>query len=217
MTEILPVVRPKQKACRFYDRISSIYDWLAASEKSLIKRGVKLLSVEPDAYFIEIGCGTGTALRAVSSIFSGTGAAVGLDLSHQMLLKSQEKLKQNTDTVHLVQGDGVHLPVRDQQFNRAFCAFTLELFSEADMRAVLKEIRRILQPSGRLVIAALAQEPRTPAIRLYELAHQVFSTAVDCRPIPLNDLLVKQGFIIETTEKSLNWGLPVQITLCRLD
>jgi len=85
------------------------------------------------------------------------------------------------------------------------------------MRAVLKEIRRILQPSGRLVIAALAQEPRTPAIRLYELAHQVFPTAVDCRPIPLNDLLVKQGFIIETTEKSLNWGLPVQITLCRLD
>ena len=118
--------------------------------------------------------------------------------------------------MHLIQGDGVHLPVRDQQFDCAFCAFTLELFSEADMCSVLKEIRRILKPSGRLVIAALTQEPRTPAIRLYELAHQVFPTAVDCRPIPINDLLVQQGFTIETTEKLFNWGLPVQTTQCRL-
>jgi len=85
MREILPVERPRQKARRYYDRISGIYDWLAASETSLIKKGIHLLSVEPDERFIEIGCGTGTALKDVSSALSGTGVGVGLDLSHQML------------------------------------------------------------------------------------------------------------------------------------
>ena len=207
MDEMLPVTRSKSQARRFYDRISGIYDTLTTSEKHLVRLGVELLSVRPGDRVLEIGCGTGEALTFISSRVTSEGSAFGLDLSREMLLRSRNK----TTTPAYVQGDGACLPLQSGRFDAVFFAFTLELFSTEDIPIVLSECCRVLKPGGRLGLVSLTEEPRTLALRLYELAHSLFPVAVDCRPIPLEKLVAQNGFLILAVNQTRVWGLPVTL------
>lgn len=209
MPAIPPITRSKAQARRNYDRLSSVYDVLTAGEKHLTEQGTALLNLQPGERVLEIGCGTGTGLQMLASPSDDDRLLVGLDLSHKMLLRSQAKIP----AVGLVQGDGTHLPLHSQSFAVVFSAFTLELFSAEDIHCVLGECWRVLIPGGRLGLIALAQTPRTLALKLYELAHQLFPVAIDCRAIPLLSLLEENGFTILTATQSSTWGLPVAITL----
>jgi demethylmenaquinone methyltransferase/2-methoxy-6-polyprenyl-1,4-benzoquinol methylase len=215
---MLPIKRSKAQARRYYDRISRFYEVLTSSEKGLIQQGIKLLAVQPGEHVLEVGCGPGSGLKLITETTPAIEALVGFDLSRKMLLQSQRK--QISPHSHHIQGDGVHLPLVSDAFDALFSAFTLELFSEEDIHAVLSEFSRVLKPDGRLGIVSMAGSPRTLSVRLYELAHQLFPVAVDCRPIPLDELLEENGFCIQTAEKTLNWGLPVLIimsTKCNLN
>lgn len=216
MSALLPIKRSKAQARRFYDRISGIYDVLTASEKPVIKQGLDLLDVQPGEHVLEIGCGTGSALQWIHNNASTPAGVLGLDLSRQMLLKSQQKTSRLQHPPLLIQGDGVKLPLAKAAFDAIFMSFTLELFSEAEIKTVLGECRRALKPSGRLGVVSLADTPRTLPLRLYELAHQLFPVAVDCRPIPVIDLLQTNGFEVKTAIKERNWGLPIHLTLSKI-
>ncbi len=213
MSELLPIKRSKAQARRFYDRISGIYDILTASEKSLIKQGLDLLAVQPGEHVLEIGCGTGSGFQWLLETTPPPVWVVGLDLSHQMLLKSKQKNSGAQPQPLHVQGDGVKLPFPKAVFDALFMSFTLELFSEADISALLGECRRVLKSSGRLGVVSLADTLRTFPLRLYELAHQLFPVAVDCRPIPLPNLLEANGFEVKAVINQRNWGLPIHLTL----
>lgn len=208
---MLPINRSKAQARRYYDRISQFYETLTASEKSIIQQGIKMLAVKPGERVLEIGCGPGTGLQLLVETTPGIETVAGLDLSHKMLQQSQGK--QIYPSPHYIQGDGAHLPLANAAFDVLFTAFTLELFTKEDIHRVLGECRRVLKPNGRLGVVSLTGSPRTLSVWLYELAHQLFPIAVDCRPIPLVDLLDENGFCIKTAEKTRNWGLPVMITI----
>jgi ubiquinone/menaquinone biosynthesis C-methylase UbiE len=215
MNKILPVNRTKRQARRNYDRISGIYDWITASEKDYIEKGVRALAIAPGEKILEIGSGTGTGLALIAEALAGEGRVVGVDLARQMLTESQKKTRDANPTPLLVQGDGARLPLQSDQFNAVFCSFTLELFAKTEIVTVLSEIKRVLRPSGRLAVVALAQQPRTLAVKLYERAHQWFPVAVDCRPIPLPDLLKENGYQIQSTTKLINWGLPIDLVVSK--
>lgn len=204
---MLPINRTKAQARRYYDRLSHNYDLLTRSEAGLIQQGAQILSVQPDEDLLEIGCGTGRALKIFTETTPGEGLRVGLDLSAQMLTYIQSK----SIAPILIQGDGAYLPLQAARFDAIFMAFTLELFSEADIYRVLQECHRVLRPTGRLCVVTLASTPRTFALRLYELAHRLFPVAVDCRPIPLAALLAENGFGLMQAEKKRNWGLPIHL------
>jgi len=206
MKPIAPIKRSKAQARQYYNRISGIYDWLTSSEKSLIKKGIEALSPQPGEAILEIGCGSGTGLKLIRDAVSGTSRLIGLDLAHQMLRESQKK----SSTV-LVQGDGAHLPLLGEKFDGVFCTFTLELFAEKEIPKVLGEIERVLRPKGRLVVVALSSKPHNLAVRFYERVHNLFPVAVDCRPIPLNQILTQNGYRIQKEKQVMNWGLPVAI------
>ena len=211
MTKILPVKRSKAQAQHYYDRISQIYDRLTVSEAVLIERGSALLAIQPGETLLEIGCGTGRALGYFAKSMLPDGVHIGLDLSRRMLLHCQAK--PILPAPLLIQGDGVCLPFRDNSFHVIFMAFTLELFTQQDMHAVLAECWRVLKQDGRLGVVALGAGPRSIGLRLYELAHRLFPVAVDCRPIPLTALLETNGYRVIQSEMAINWGLPIQITV----
>jgi demethylmenaquinone methyltransferase/2-methoxy-6-polyprenyl-1,4-benzoquinol methylase len=211
MNKLLPIKRSKNQARRYYNRLSRFYDVLTASEETLIQQAAHLLVVKSNETLLEIGCGTGRALQTFSKASPAGGMRVGLDLSRQMLLIS--KANDITPAPQFIQADGTILPLKDAGFDAIFIAFTLELFSEVDIHAVLSACHRVLKPKGRLGIAALAESPRTFSLWLYELTHRFFPVAVDCRPIPLIDLLEKNGFQLIQAEKELNWGLPIHLAV----
>ena len=217
MNKISPVSRSKNEARKYYNNISGIYDWLTASEEEFIRKGVDLLQVSPGQKILEVGCGTGRALVMMGKNLSHSGSLVGVDLSHQMLQKSRKKTSsQTTPAPHLIQADGANLPLKDNLFDGVFISFTLELFTLEEIRAVLDQVKRVLVPEGKLIVIALSKEPENLAVKLYEAAHQLFPVALDCRPIPLVDLMIENGFSIRETKKWMNWGLPIDIALCTL-
>lgn len=216
MKRMLPVNRTKTQAQRFYDRISRVYDALTVSEKRLIRWGVDLLAIQPGESVLESGCGTGTGLHFIIDTAQGVNSVIGLDLSHKMLMHSSSKNIPGKPVPMLIQGDGARLPVMSGEIDAVLMTFTLELFSAANIGSILRECRRVLKPGGRLAVVSLAGSPRTLSLRIYELAHQLFPVAVDCRPIPLVELLEENGYQILSAERIMNWGLPVLLTVSTL-
>ena len=68
-------------------------------------------------------------------------------------------------------------------------SFTLELFEPADVALVLADIRRVIRPTGRLGVVAMAESASSNAmIDAYKWLHRHFPHFVDCRPINVVDL-----------------------------
>lgn len=213
MDQVSRVTRSKEEARASYDRLSRWYDALGhASEWPFTARGLRMLRVQAGEAVLEIGCGTGHALVALAG---EAGHVYGLDLSAGMLAVAHERVRKAGPavTVHLVQGDGAHLPYAAASFDAVFMSFTLELFDTPEIPMVLAKCRHVLRPSGRLGVVALAQADNL-AVRLYEWAHRRFPHAVDCRPIQAEAALQAAGFEVAACEQGTMWGLPVEMVVC---
>jgi ubiquinone/menaquinone biosynthesis C-methylase UbiE len=211
----LDVPRTKTQARRSYDRMSSFYDWMAgSSEWKLTQAGLKMLDPQEGQRILEIGCGTGRALKHLSNEVGAKGEAVGLDLSGGMLGVAAHRLSRNHmfNNYLLVQADGSNPPFPKLFFDTIFMSFTLELFDTPELPDLLERCRRLLKPDGRLQVVSLAR-PHPPglAVRIYEFFHRLTPSLVDCRPIPTAALLSQAGFILRDQNRVSMWGLPVDI------
>ncbi|MDD2922672.1 MAG: methyltransferase domain-containing protein [Anaerolineales bacterium] len=193
-----------------YDRLSRWYDLLGASSERAAKlRGLQLLNVQPKERVLEIGCGTGESLPALSA----ANRVFGLDLSAGMLGAARKKLKKfSVSNADCLQGDGVCLPFSDKSFDAVFMSFTLELFPAEEIPLLLRECMRVLRPGGRIGVVSLARkENPNYAERIYNWAHRRFPRIVDCRPILLEDIMKDAGFEISSAQEISMWGLAVGI------
>ena len=196
----------------FYDRISTAYDLIAdAGERACRDRGLTALNASPGERVLEVGFGTGHALVALSVAVGPTGHVFGVDISSGMLAVARRTVAgAGAAGVALAVDDARSLCFRDAVFDAAFMSFTLELFESIDMPLVLSEIQRVLRPSGRVAVVAMAEaSPHTTTTDVYRWLHRHFPHFVDCRPINAIDLLERAGFRTTHTETMSIWGLPV--------
>jgi demethylmenaquinone methyltransferase/2-methoxy-6-polyprenyl-1,4-benzoquinol methylase len=130
-----------------------------------------------------------------------------------MLGVAKDKLQRlRMSNVNCLQGDGLHLPFPDGSFDVIFMSFTLELLPAAEIPAVLCECKRVLRDGGRLGVASLLQKEVSNWMeRLYVWAHHRFPHAIDCRPIPLQDVAGRAGFESSQLQEISMWGLAVGI------
>lgn len=214
-SEISRVTRSKAQARTAYDRISRWYDWLAASsERPLAEIGLHNLNPRDGETVLEIGCGTGHAILAIASAVGVSGRVHGVDLSHGMLSIAMRKILHAIPSARVVleQGDGIHLPFAIKSFDAIFLSFALELFDTPEIPLVLSECRRVLKPSGRICVVAMARdEKENLPQRIYEWFHQYLPVYVDCRPIFAQSSLNLSGFQIKEATRKWMWGLPVDI------
>ena len=100
---------------------------------------------------LDIGCGTGDYVVYLA----GCGLDVtGLDASENMLAVARQKVeKQVLKNVSLVQSQAQELPFKDQSFKTVICSLALEFTGQPEK--VVREIYRVLQPSGQFVLAFL--------------------------------------------------------------
>ena len=215
MNDFTRVNRSVSAASSYYNTLAPWYDFLASSEKKYIKKGVELLDPQAGERILEIGFGTGYAqLRIADSIEDGF--SLGLDISLGMAAIAHSNLKDTRAgaKVGLVCSDSLPIPISANTMDGVFTSFTLELFDSPLIPDLLSECRRVLKPGGRLVAVSLSKDERLPWMgRLYETLHSRYPRLLDCRPIPLKDLLEASRFEVQRSQIEMMWGLPVIIAL----
>jgi demethylmenaquinone methyltransferase/2-methoxy-6-polyprenyl-1,4-benzoquinol methylase len=140
------------------------------------------------------------------------GKSFGLDLSLGMAKIAQKRLSRGglLDISELMLSDTLPIPLLSGSIDGIFSSFTLELFDSPLIPKVLAECRRVLKPTGRLVIVSLSKDqPLGWMGRTYEALHNRFPILADCRPIPVLPLLKNAGFTIIDSHLMNMWGLPV--------
>jgi|YNPBryBLVA2012_1023415.scaffolds.fasta_scaffold00175_3 SAM-dependent methyltransferase len=117
---------------------------------------------------LELGHGPGHMQVALA----GAGwRAVGVDLSPQMGRLARRRLRRSGAPLRLVRARAQALPFRDGSFPEALATFPTEYI--VDPRT-LAEVRRVLRPSGRLVVVASAVLlGGDPLVRLLEWLYRV--------------------------------------------
>ena len=211
MSDFTRVDRSVSSAGSYYTSLAPWYDYLASSEKKYIKKGLDLLDPQPGERILEIGFGTGYAQQRIADAVK-EGFSLGLDLSLGMAAIAHEKLLRSGvgARASLVCSDSLPIPVGDYTMDGIFTSFTLELFDSPLIPDLLSECRRVLKSGGRLVAVSLSKDVPLPWMgRLYETLHSRYPRLLDCRPIPLKDLLTGSGFEIQYYEIVKMWGLPV--------
>ncbi len=230
MREAEAMARTHEQTRANYERLSRWYDLLSGGpERALREAGFRALAVKPGERVLELGAGTGAALVELARTAGPGGLAVGVDLSLGMCREAKLRIadcgpaKSARDSLRIesalgaaiICGDATRTPLAGGAFDGVFMSFSLELFEEGEMRAVLAECRRVLKFGGRLSVVAMAESARpSPMTRLYAWAHDHYPGTVDCRPIDVGQVLAQGGFRIGHMERRSLWGLPVEIAVC---
>ncbi len=138
---------------RFYQEFAWTYDTVAALVSSGQWRNWTLTALEfAHGAALELGCGTGHVQLALAQ--RGSGFAVGLDRSSQMLRLTRRRLSRSGVKAPLVRADACALPFVSESFDTIIATFPSEYVAHD---ATIAEIRRVLRPGGTVALALWAR------------------------------------------------------------
>ena len=160
----------------------------------------KHVSLRDGDRVLDVACGTGIVTRVITEQFEHVGSIVGVDLNPNML----EVARENAPTTHIPlewhEGNVCELPFPDGSFDVVVSSHGLQFIP--DKVAALREIRRVLTPSGRLAFTVWGEPNPYWAAMIETLARHISEdTATTVRaPFVLGDaelvrnLVAKAGF-----------------------
>ena len=126
-----------------FDR--KIYDFF----RFMQKRTISLTALKEKDYFLDIGCGTGWAVRHASRIIKENGKAFGIDLSPKMIEIAKAN-SPNNQNIFFSQANSENLPFKDNFFEFIICTNSFHHY--LDPLKVLDEIFRVLKKEGEIYI-----------------------------------------------------------------
>jgi ubiquinone/menaquinone biosynthesis C-methylase UbiE len=112
-----------------------------------------VVPLREDDQVIDVACGTGIVARKVRQKLGPKARVVGVDLNEGMIAKASIS-DESARECEWVVADVTKLPFDDQSFTIAFCQQGIQFFPDAS--AALGEMRRVLQPNGRVALTVWA-------------------------------------------------------------
>ncbi len=125
---------------------------------------MRLLGLAPGMRVLEIGPGSGLFTAEAARLVEAHGQLVSVDLQIGMLRPLQQQLQAiGPRNVLLAAATAEHLPLPDASVDLAFAIAVLPMIR--DKRQALRELRRVLKPTGLLAVSEEVIEPEyVPAI-----------------------------------------------------
>jgi len=117
---------------------------------------------------LDVACGTGVVTRLVAERVGPKGRVVGLDLNPGMLATAQTAASGLSIEWH--EGSALSMAVADATFDAVLCQQGLQFFP--DRPSALREMRRVLRPSGRTAIAVWGELERNQIYAAFHAALQ---------------------------------------------
>jgi ubiquinone/menaquinone biosynthesis C-methylase UbiE len=146
-----------------WDEYAPFYDWENA--RTVARRDVgfwQRLAAAQDGRVLELGCGTG---RIAVPVARAGVRLVGIDRSAEMLARGRQRLRRAKldRRAMLVRGDIRFLPFRSRSgFSLVMAPYGIlqSLTREADLRATLESVARVLRRGGLFGIDLVPDLPR---------------------------------------------------------
>ena len=100
---------------------------------------------------LDVACGTGIVARIAARKLGNTGNVIGLDASAPMITVARAAATVEGIAVEWREASAVELPFPEAAFDVVLCQSGLQFFP--DRSASLREMRRVLNPGGRLILS----------------------------------------------------------------
>ncbi len=184
-------VLSREEARAFYDRFGRKQDLQRIYEDPAIELLLQYAGFETACAVVELGCGTGRlAARLLEELLPDDSKYLGLDISRTMIDLAQSRVAPWAERARVERTDGsLTLPVSDGAYDRFLSTYVLDLLSEEDIHAAVREARRVLAPGGRLCLASLTFGETFSsrlACRAWTAIHSLSPRLVGgCRPLRL--------------------------------
>lgn len=146
--------RKNPSACPYGQRF-----WVEAPHPVITRERLReVLRPQPGERVLEIGPGTGYYTLDLAGWLAPGGTVEIFDLQREFLDHVMRRAaERGLDNVVPTQGDATALPYEDASMDAV--VLTAVLGEIPDRAAALREIRRVLRPTGRLVVGELFGDP----------------------------------------------------------
>lgn len=121
---------------------------------------VEAAALRPVERVLDLACGTGVVARRVAPLVSTSGQVTGFDLNPAMLAVAEAAAAADGLSIAWCQGTVEVLPFQGATFDLVLCQHGLQFVP--DRARALREMRRVLVPGGRLVVAVWQGLDRHP-------------------------------------------------------
>jgi ubiquinone/menaquinone biosynthesis C-methylase UbiE len=161
-----------EAARRFFDRWARFYgsDPFSRGIRSAQRRALATLELGESDRLLDVGCGPGAAVVEAAPLVA---RATGVDLSPAMIARARSRAN-GVGNVEFVEGDSARLPFADGEFSAVLSTTSFHHYSQPDR--ALAEMRRVLEPSGRIAIGDFTSDRRVmrgvdALLRRFEQGH----------------------------------------------
>ena len=152
--------RTDPSACPYGQRF-----WVEAPHPFITRSRLReALVPAPGETVLEVGPGTGYYTLSVAERLGDSGTLHICDVQQEMLDHTLRRAAAaGVSNLRPQQGDARALPYADEMYDAAYLVAVLGEIP--DQRAALSELRRVLKPSGRLVVGELFGDPHMVTAR----------------------------------------------------
>jgi demethylmenaquinone methyltransferase/2-methoxy-6-polyprenyl-1,4-benzoquinol methylase len=156
----------------YYNLFSRIYDTFirlhSGDAEGLLRRFVaERAALSKGDRTLDLCTGTGSVALELARAVEEGGMVVGLDFSHGMLKKAQEKSRRlNLANLHLIEADVGMLPFKDSCFNAVTCSHAFYEVKGSHRKRAIQEVARVTREGGRFCLMEHA-EPEGRVAKLF--------------------------------------------------
>ena len=119
------------------------------------------VDILPGEVILDLGCGAGLDLYLYTQATGPKGKVYGLDLSAEMIAKAEKNLMSlRVHQAEFLWASADHIPLSDGSVDLVTANGIYNL--SANKRAVMKEVARVLKPSGRTIFSEILLTSRLP-------------------------------------------------------
>ena len=191
------------------DWLTPLYDPLqrwVMREDQFKSHLIRQAQIEPGDRVLDLGCGTATLTLLIKQIHPQS-EVVGLDGDPRILAIARAKAANAGVEISLDHGMAFEMPYPDEAFDRVLSNLVLHHLTTENKQRALREVVRILRPSGELHVVDFGK-PHTAWARLISRTMQRFEQAEDNLKGLLPAMFRQAGFdrVAETTRYATLFG-----------